>query len=89
MAVHFSTERATQISGALQAATPAGAESTEAMQAAFANIAYQGAFTEGAANAFLTGAFMIWGASLIVWIFLSVKHEELATDDAPEGVHAG
>ncbi len=89
VAVHFSTERATQISGALQAATPAGAEPTEAMQAAFANIAYQGAFTEGAANAFLTGAFMIWGASLIVWIFLSVKHEELATEDAPEGVHAG
>lgn len=89
VAVHFSTERATQISDALRAATPAGAQPTEAMQAAFANIAYQGAFTEGAANAFLTGAFMIWGASLIVWIFLSVKHEELATDDAPAGVHAG
>ncbi|WP_445258085.1 MFS transporter [Nocardioides aurantiacus] len=89
VAVHFSTERAGQITGALQAATPAGAEPTEQMRAAFANIAYQGAFTEGATNAFLTGAFMIWGASVIVWIFLGVKHEELATDDAPAGVHAG
>ncbi|ROR89934.1 MFS transporter [Nocardioides aurantiacus] len=89
VAVHFSTERATQIAGALQAATPAGSEPTEAMRSAFADIAYQGAFTQGATNAFLTGAFMIWGASLIVWIFLGVKHEDLATDDAPEGVHAG
>ena len=27
-------------------------------------------------------------ASLVVWIFLDVKHEELATD-GPEGVHVG
>lgn len=41
----------------------------------------QAAFTEGATNAFLTGAFMIWAGSLIVWIFLDVKHEEMATDE--------
>ena len=46
----------------------------------------QVAFTDGATNAFLTGAFMIWVGSLIVWIFLDVKHEEMATDEAPEGV---
>jgi EmrB/QacA subfamily drug resistance transporter len=46
----------------------------------------QAAFTAGGTNAFLTGAFMIWAASLIVWIFLDVKHEEMATDEAPEGV---
>jgi EmrB/QacA subfamily drug resistance transporter len=49
-------------------------------------IGRQAAFTEGATNAFLTGAFMIWVGSLIVWIFLDVKHEEMATDEAPEGV---
>ena len=32
---------------------------------------------------------MIWTGSLIVWIFLNVKHEELATDGPPEGVHVG
>lgn len=89
VAVHFSTERAAQIGEALRAATPAGSQPTEEMRSAFANVVYQGAFTEGATNAFLTGAFMIWTASLIVWIFLGVKHEELATDDSPEGVHVG
>jgi EmrB/QacA subfamily drug resistance transporter len=46
----------------------------------------QAAFTDGATSAFLTGAFMIWLGSAIVWIFLDVKHEEMATDEAPEGV---
>jgi EmrB/QacA subfamily drug resistance transporter len=44
-------------------------------------------FTEGATNAFLLGAAMMLGASLITWLFLNVKHEELATDGPP--VHAG
>ena len=34
------------------------------------------------------GALMIWGASVIVWLLLNVKHTELA-EDAPEGVHVG
>jgi EmrB/QacA subfamily drug resistance transporter len=46
----------------------------------------QAAFTEGSTHAFLTGAFMMWAASLIVWIFIDVKHEEKATDELPEGV---
>jgi EmrB/QacA subfamily drug resistance transporter len=45
----------------------------------------QAAFTNGATSAFLTGAFMIWTASLIVWIFLDVKHEEMATDEVEGG----
>ncbi len=44
-------------------------------------------FTEGATNAFLLGAIMMLGASLITWVFLNVKHEELATDGPP--VHVG
>lgn len=49
-------------------------------------VAAQAAFTQGGTHAFLTGAFMIWTASLIVWIFLDVKHEEMATDEVAEGV---
>jgi EmrB/QacA subfamily drug resistance transporter len=49
-------------------------------------VARQAAFTAGSTDAFLTGAFMMWAASLIVWIFLDVKHEEMATDEVPEGV---
>jgi hypothetical protein len=50
--------------------------------------AFQGTFSDGASNAFLFGAGMMLIASAIVWIFLDVKHEELATD-GPEVVHAG
>jgi hypothetical protein len=44
------------------------------------------AFTEGATHAFLTGAAMIWLGTLVVLLFLNAKHEELATDEVPEGV---
>ncbi|MBM7519406.1 MFS transporter [Nocardioides nitrophenolicus] len=46
------------------------------------------AFADGATHAFLVGAFMMWAASLIVWLLLNVKHTELA-GDVPEGVHVG
>ena len=45
-------------------------------------------FTEGATQAFLVGSLLMLGASVVIWIFLDVKHEELATD-GPEGVHVG
>ena len=53
-------------------------------------LAFVGAFTEGATAAFLVGAVLIAIGSLAVWLFLNVKHEELATD-GPEGtpVHVG
>jgi EmrB/QacA subfamily drug resistance transporter len=45
-------------------------------------------FTEGATDAFLLASGLMVVASLVTWIFLGVKHEELATD-GPEVVHAG
>jgi EmrB/QacA subfamily drug resistance transporter len=47
-------------------------------------------FTEGATNAFFVGSLMMLAASAVVWIFLNVRHAELATD-GPEGapVHVG
>lgn len=48
---------------------------------------FQASFTEGATHAFLIGAAMMLLASAVVWIFLTVKHDELATDGPP--VHAG
>ena len=41
-------------------------------------------FTEGATNAFFVGSLMMLAASAVVWIFLNVKHTELATD-GPDG----
>jgi len=51
-------------------------------------LAYIGGFPTGATHAFLVGVFMMLAGSAVVWIFLDVKHEELATE-APEGVHVG
>jgi hypothetical protein len=51
-------------------------------------ILYQADFTHGGTQAFLVGAFMIWTASLVLWIFLNVSHEEMATDGpAPVAAH--
>jgi EmrB/QacA subfamily drug resistance transporter len=44
-------------------------------------------FAHGATTAFLVGAVMALVGSAIVWLFLNVSHEELATD-APEGEEA-
>ncbi|WP_341927702.1 MFS transporter [Nocardioides psychrotolerans] len=49
---------------------------------------FQASFTEGATNAFLVGAITMLAASAVIWLFLDVKHTELATD-GPEGVHVG
>jgi EmrB/QacA subfamily drug resistance transporter len=53
-------------------------------------LAYVGSFPTGATHAFLVGVFLMLAGSAIVWLFLDVKHEELATD-APEQeiVHVG
>jgi EmrB/QacA subfamily drug resistance transporter len=49
---------------------------------------FGGSFPSGASMAMFVGTFMMVGASVVVWLFLNVKHTELATD-GPEGVHAG
>ena len=71
VASHYTLERAQELASGPMAGNP---------QAGIL------AFAHGATSAFLTGAFMIWAASLLVWLFLNVKHQELATDDMPEGV---
>lgn len=48
----------------------------------------QQVFAHGATTAFLVGSVMALVGSAIIWLFLNVKHTELATD-GPEGVHAG
>ncbi len=52
-------------------------------------VSYLGAFTEGATAAFLVGVFLMLAGSAVVWAFLDVKHEELATDGPEAGVHVG
>jgi EmrB/QacA subfamily drug resistance transporter len=83
VAAHFATQHITSIGGSLQGL---GGQLAGVDQAALQQQTYFAAFSYGATQAFLVGAFMMWAASAIVWIFLNVKHEEMATDAAPEGV---
>jgi EmrB/QacA subfamily drug resistance transporter len=83
VAAHYTTQHLTSISGSLQGL---GSQLAGVDQGALQQQAYVAAFSFGATQAFLVGAFMMWAASAIVWIFLNVKHEEMATDAAPEGV---
>jgi EmrB/QacA subfamily drug resistance transporter len=46
-------------------------------------------FADGATSAFLVGAVMALLSSAVVWLFLNVKHEELATDGPEAPVHVG
>jgi EmrB/QacA subfamily drug resistance transporter len=88
VAVHFTSDKVTSLVTAARAAAPAGGADPEQVQKMQTLIGHV-AFTEGATHAFLTGAGMIWLGTLIVVLFLNVKHEELATDEVPEGVHVG
>jgi predicted MFS family arabinose efflux permease len=81
-------DRIAQLTAAAQQA--GGPQLTgRALEAAQAVVGRQ-VFTEGSTDAFLLGAGMMLVASLVVWLFLNVKHAELATD-GPEGspVHVG
>ncbi len=66
------------------AAAPQGAPKPSAEQAqAMATALQHQVFTNGATTAFLFGTGMMLVASLVVWLFLDVKHAELATDGPP------
>lgn len=85
------TDRGAELAraGADAAAAAGGkAPSPEALQRV-EEIARLQVFTEGSTQAFLVGSVLMLAASAVIWIFLDVKHEELATDGPPEGVHVG
>ena len=77
------TDRGREFAAAAAGAAPVSAEQVERFQ----QIAQQQIFTEGSTQAFLVGSILMLAASVVIWIFLDVKHEELATD-GPEGVVA-
>jgi EmrB/QacA subfamily drug resistance transporter len=52
-------------------------------------LAYLGSFTDGATAAFVVGGVLIALGSLATWLFLNVKHTELATDGPETPVHVG
>ena len=75
---------------AAKAAAAGAPQLSEAQQKVAQVVASHQVFTEGATAAFLLAAGLMVIASLVTWIFLNVKHEELATDGpAVEGVAVG
>ena len=71
VAVHFSAEKGESLTASLQAAATAGPAPSAAQVEQVQTLVGQVAFTEGATNAFLTGAGMIWLATLIALVFLN------------------
>lgn len=83
VAVHFTTEKVASLSAAAQASGGGGDPAqAERLQTLIGNVA----FTEGATQAFLAGAGLIWLGTVIVLIFMNAKAKDLATDEAPVGV---
>lgn len=82
VALHFSNDREEAVRGPLTQ----GLQGADPQTVDFA--VFQASFTEGATNAFFVASILMLGASLVVWLFLDVKHAELATD-GPEPVHVG
>ena len=74
-------------SSAEKAAAAGGPALSQAQQQAAQVVASHQVFTEGATAAFLLAAGLMVIASLVTWIFLNVRHKELATD-GPEAVVA-
>ena len=85
VALHFTNNRGDELAGPLQSGlAKAGITDPSLFELGI----FQGSFTSGAQAAFLVGSLMMVAASAVIWIFLNVKHTELATD-GPEGVHVG
>ena len=80
VALHFSQSRAQEVAPQLGAA--AQGQLTPDQIGPIAGIV---GFADGATHAFVVGSVMMLAASAIVWLFLNVHHDELATDEAPEG----
>ena len=80
VSLHFAQTRADELAPTHQRPPHRASTRTQLGQ-----LAALGAFTEGASMAFFVGSFMMIAASAIVWIFLDVKHEELATEARPGG----
>jgi EmrB/QacA subfamily drug resistance transporter len=78
---HYATAHGEKIGGALAGAISDPQQLNGAL--------FIGTLPEGATHGFFFGTFMMLGASLIVWLFLNVKHTELATDGPEAAAHIG
>ena len=93
VALHFTNSRGTEVAGQLagglqQAGIDPSATVPGTDQSYLDGSLFYATFTHGATHAFLIGSLMMLAASAVIWLFLNVKHTELAADGA-EPVHVG
>jgi EmrB/QacA subfamily drug resistance transporter len=89
VSLHFTSSRAAELGPQLAAQAQQMGVPGDKIESLVSGATYLGAYTDGATNAFLVGSGMILLGSLVVWLFLDVKHDELATDGPEAGVHVG
>jgi EmrB/QacA subfamily drug resistance transporter len=82
VALHYTQNRTDEIAPRLMEAAQQGGANVPPEQ--LGQLAGLAGFADGATSAFLAGSVMMLVASAIVWLFLDVKHEELATDGPSE-----
>jgi EmrB/QacA subfamily drug resistance transporter len=85
VAVHFSSVKANSLAAGAAALVHRTGQTPSPGQAhAFRELVGNVAFTEGATRAFLTGAGMIWLGTVIVLVFMNVRHEDLNSSETEE-----
>jgi len=82
VAAHTMNTTGDTLQAAATAAGATGAPSDDVL-----HMIGQMVFAHGSTVAFIVGSAMILTASAFVWLFLDVKHEELATDGPAVGAH--
>lgn len=90
VSLHFINGRAAEVAkplaqGLIQASVDPSAPMPGTDLTFLEGAIFQASFTEGATNAFLVGSLMMLAASAVVWVFLDVKHTELATAGPQDG----
>jgi EmrB/QacA subfamily drug resistance transporter len=85
VATHVITSSSDRLSTAMQSAPSGGQAPDPAQVDAMKEVIGLQLFAHGSSSAFLVGSAMALAGSLIVWLFLNVKHEELATDGPEAG----
>jgi len=94
VALHFTNTRTAEVTPALtRGLTQSGIDPHKIIPGTdltfLQGSVFQASFTEGATHAFLVGGIMMLATSAIVWLFLNVKKDELATDGPEAPVHVG
>lgn len=95
VALHSTNARATEVAGTLtQGLTSAGIDATSKVPGSdltfLEAVTFQTTFIDGASDAFLAGTAMMLTASAVIWLFLNVRHTEVADTEVPQNsAHRG